>query len=152
MHQIICIGHSAAQLSTENYQTICIGNEAGYNSGGNWNIYIGHSAGYSNLNSDTNNVFIGHGLSGTPGESNTIKLGKDSSRCLISGIYDNMSPTADYQTITLQKTTSITTDDILTVYVDVDLMICKCTTLTCLLLFQQIKSQKYVYNVILLYL
>jgi hypothetical protein len=85
---MICIRNAVAQLNTENFQTICIGHESGYNNGGTWNILIGNGASYNYTGSDTNNIIISHSSNDIVGESNTIRVGNNNNdKCFIYGIY-----------------------------------------------------------------
>jgi hypothetical protein len=99
---MIYIGNTSAQLSTENYQCICIGHVSGYNSGGTWSIHIGNQAGYAYNASDTNNITLGHNISGSLGQSNCIKIGNRHNSCYISGIY-GMNPILANKTLIINS-------------------------------------------------
>ncbi len=59
---------------------------------GNRNVIIGAQAGNNYTESESNNIIIGHSISGTTGEFNCTRIGNDlTGKCFITGIYNNTS-------------------------------------------------------------
>lgn len=53
---------------------------------GSGNVGIGHAAGQNYTSSESNNICIGGSVTGTVGESNTTRIGMNTTKCVIAGI------------------------------------------------------------------
>lgn len=88
------VGYGSLQgLTTSGDQNTAIGRQSGYQlQTGGHNVLIGHIAGSAYTTSESSNIIIGANVTGTVGESNTVRIGTQGSgtdqqnKCFIAGI------------------------------------------------------------------
>lgn len=98
------------KLTTGSFNT-ALGHSAGWNLlTGNRNLLLGLNTGSAYTSSESNNILLGFNVSGTLGESNTIRIGQDGSTGLphtsayVQGIYGNTTHTGDHEGVLVDST------------------------------------------------
>lgn len=105
----VCIGSKAGQNFTDSLNVAVGGSALRSVTGGSQNVGIGYMAGSSYTGTESNNIIIGALNSGTAGESNTIRLGRETSQntCYLAGnVITTTSLSGATRTITAQSTSN----------------------------------------------
>ena len=86
----VALGISALSANTTGSDNTALGSYALYNSNGNYNIAIGREAGLNYTSTESGNIIIGSGQTGTTGESGITRIGNvygaPTAACFIAGI------------------------------------------------------------------
>ena len=100
----VATGSTALFVNTTGENNVAIGSQALFNNNGDSNTAIGKQAG-SNATAGSDNIYLGARVFGTPGESNTMYLGKVSQQTttFIAGVRGITTGVADAVTVVIDS-------------------------------------------------